>query len=454
MHVRAVAIGFLGAVLGTAPVSAAAQTAAPVPTRVVRCYPAADVPCALAGATLNPEEARREPNDSTARWWSGRLAGARLAGFHEAVDTTNPAPWKLLILLDLSGSMRGEGLRYARTGLRGFINGLPSVAVSVAVAPFESRQVAARIAGAQFGPPSDGVRVLDALPPPDAAGNTALYSALVAGLARLDKEMQGAAPGTRSGLVLLTDGKNDVRGASDDPGLLSGASGRQQAAATAAKSSHEIWLVGVGNVDPGELSALAGDRGEALVDALNAVALGSRLSHIGRQIAADREVALRIMSPSLVLLARSGGAGTLIGGANPTGAGEAAVVRRLDWHPPLLALPAYDGVADPKTLPTAMASSAGLDADWSRWVMVSICLALLWLALTATLPHLLATPIGSVPAEGAVVARESVAQQSAATAASQRDERSTGLRVDAKEAPARRPDEITASSARKVSTTT
>jgi hypothetical protein len=446
--VMVVSVGALVSILAP---TADAQQRDPAPTRIVRCAAAADVPCAVVSVQLEAPEARREPNDSTGRWWTGRLAGADLTGIRERVDNANSAPWKLLILLDLSGSMRGEGLRYARTGLRAFINSLPPRGVAVAVAPFESRQVAPRIASARFGPPSAAVQALDALPQPDVVANTALYSAVVAGLERLDAEVRGAEPGTRGGLLLLTDGKNDVRGRADDQGLLSGAAGRQTAADVAAKSAHNIWLVGAGNVDREELATLAGSRGEALADALDAVVLANRFLHIGRQIAADREVTLRVVSPSVALLSRSGGSGTLMASTGGTGTGDAAVVRQLDWRPPLLALPAYDGVADSGSVPPDVAGVAGIEDNWNRRVVVSIALVLLWLALTASLPTLFPAPVRAVSAEGQLEAREAVPQAKAA-AASSRDERSTGLRTDAKEAPPRKPDEITASGARRVST--
>ena len=430
-----------------APQPAFGQADSVTPTRLARCRAGADVPCVVTTVRLSPSEARREPRDSSAQWWTGRLAGAQLVGTHERIDSTAPVPWKLLIVLDLSGSMRGEGIRYARTGLRAFIKSLPP-SVAVGLAPFESRQVAPRIARVRFGPPNDAVTTLDAMPQPDAAGNTALYSAVVASLNRLDEELRSSEPGTRSGLLLLTDGKNDVRGRADDPGLLTGLTGRRTAADVVAKSSHHVWLIGAGNVDREELEALAGRRGEALVDALDAVVLASRFSYIGRQISSDREVTLRVMSPSSALLARGGGAGVLMGGASGDRTDGVALVRQLDWRPPLLALPAYDGVIDPRQAPSELSADATFEAEWSRRIMVGVCLALLWLAATATLPYALATPVLAVPAEGAVEAREAVTPST--TAAARLDERSTGLRADAREAPPRKPDEITASSARRI----
>ena len=416
----------------------------PASTRVVRCKPGVDVPCAVVAVDLETADARREPNDTTGRWWTGRLGSAEMSGTHVRVDNENSPAWKLLILLDLSGSMRGDGLRYARTGLRAFIRSLPQQGVAVGIAPFESRQVSARIASARFGSPEDALKILDGLPPPDAAGNTALYSALVAGLDRLGAEMKAAAADTRGGLLLLTDGKNDVGGRADDPGLLAGLTGRRTAADAAAGAGRSVWLVGVGNVDREELGALAGQKGEAMVDALDAVALANRFAYINRQIAADREITLVVRAPSAALLSRSTGSGLLWGGADKN---AVAVERSLDWRPPLLALPAYDGVADAGTVPADV--DIGVDDDWNRRLIVSIAFGLLWLALTVAMPAMFSAPVrattGSQPEN-----RETVPLTKTASSGP-RDERSTGLRTDVKEAPPRKPDEITASSARRVS---
>ena len=149
-----------------------------------------------------------------------------------------------------------------------------------------------------------------------------------------------------------------------------------------------------------------------------------------------------VRSPSVVLLSRSTGSGMLWGGADNRGA---AVVRQLDWRPPLLAMPAYDGVADSATVPAAVVT--GVEDDWNRRIVVSVAFVLLWLALTVAMPAMFPAP---VRAAGQGEVRDAVPQTKAATSPS-RDERSTGIRTDVKEAPPRQPDEITASSARKVS---
>jgi hypothetical protein len=226
---------------------------------------------------------------------------------------------------------------------------------------------------------------------------------------------------------------------------LAGPEGRRAAADAAAKAGLSLWLMGVGNVDRQELSALAGQKGEAMVDALDAVALANRFSYVGRQIAADREVTMLVRSPSVALLSRSTGTGTLWGGADNRGA---AVVRQLDWRPPLLAMPAYDGVADSASVPAGVVT--GVEDEWNRRLVVSVAFVLLWLALTVAMPAMFPAPVRAAGPTGQGEVRDSVLQTKAATSPS-RDERSTGIRTDVKEAPPRQPDEITASSARKVS---
>ena len=61
---------------------------------------------------------------------------------------------------------------------------------------------------------------------------------------------------------MITDGRNDVR-QGDDPGLLSGAAGRDAAINAVASSGSYVWLVGIGGAPDGaDLQALAGTHGE------------------------------------------------------------------------------------------------------------------------------------------------------------------------------------------------
>src|SRR5690349_7453970 len=89
----------------------------------------------------------------------------------------------------------------------------------MAIVAFESRGVAAGVRRASFLTTRSAVKeAVESLPEPS-SGNTGLCSAAIEAIARIEQE--ATAPGTAGAqrlLVVLTDGKNDVR-AGDDPGL-------------------------------------------------------------------------------------------------------------------------------------------------------------------------------------------------------------------------------------------
>lgn len=191
---RGISVALAGVVL---PVALAAQAAAPL--RLVRCAPGSDAACLVTRVELPPATALvvgQLDSMAEARGWSGALGGAALLGPGVVVPRAVAPPLRLLVLLDRSGSMIGQGIAFTRITLKAFIEGLDSATVQVAVAGFESRGVRTGIEAAQFLPPPAAARALASLPAPDPQANTALYSALGDGVDRLRAEL-ARAPGAR-----------------------------------------------------------------------------------------------------------------------------------------------------------------------------------------------------------------------------------------------------------------
>ena len=434
--------------------------AAPVPSRLVRCAPASDVPCLITRLDLGPLEARltARADSMPSRSWTGRLAGTRLVGPAVRSTRETTTPMALMVLLDLSGSMRGEGVAFVRSALRSFLAELPPTGVMVAVAPFESRRVAERIAAARFGTPAEAIAVLDALPPPEAAGNTALYSAVRSGIAAVDGAVRAAGAGTRGGLLVLTDGRNDVAGRRDDPGLLAGATGRAAARDAVERSGHQLWIVGAGNVDAAELRGLAGRQGQPYIIALNPVLLTESLTSVAREIGTVRELSFGLSSGSRLRLARARTLGAVRYRGAAVNDGGREFTRLLAWRPPLIALPAFEGIADSTNLPVevrAVVDVAGTDAG-RRWMLV-IFFALFGVLLGGALPRLawsvpaapvIAPPVGT--GEAAAVPGAPAGGRGGAPPAATAPTVGSGLRSDVHEVAPRKPDEVTASSARRV----
>ncbi len=156
---------------------------------------------------------------------SGRLLRVAARKFRENAPAGSQArtvvPRISLVVFDTSGSMKLK-LPSGETRFDAAKNHLAQLAASLrdgvdqmAVAPFDSVDVASRIAGAEFQTTRAGVQAqIDRL---RLGANTALYSAVFEGLKKLEaKNVSGA----QTSLIVFTDGKNDVITAPHDAGLL------------------------------------------------------------------------------------------------------------------------------------------------------------------------------------------------------------------------------------------
>jgi Mg-chelatase subunit ChlD len=130
-----------------------------------------------------------------------------------------------MILIDASGSMNRQlpgtsitRFEAARQALRRYLTHFREGVDHLAIVPFESHQVASRIRNAVFSETTTAVQSQIALlPEPESRNNTALLTAIYEGLAVLKKYKD---QGYQVSLTVLTDGKNDVSGSTDDPGLF------------------------------------------------------------------------------------------------------------------------------------------------------------------------------------------------------------------------------------------
>lgn len=379
---------------------------------LVRCAPGHAAPC----IRMRLDLFRLEAAAGDAKHWSG---AAGTIGFREVdVRSVMERPLLLLVLCDVSGSMAGQGIEQARSALRTFLRSLGGSATQVAMAPFGSRDVASGIRAAHFGTPSDAEAQVDRLPVP--AGNTGLYSAVRTGAELLAARLRAAPAGARGVLLVLTDGRNDV-GPNDEPGLLAGAEGRGRAVDAVRRSGVPVWMVGIGGgADAAELAALAGPLGKAQVVDFDPIRLGRTLVELRGTLATTREVTAVLPASSRLRLARGE---TMLRVEH----GAPAWSRDIRWRPPLIALPAFTGVANPSG---RLATAQDEPAATTRLVVAffATLLLLLWFAVPALLWP--AQPLPRV----AVRSRRPRG----------------GVRRGVQEAPPRRPSEITASLVRRV----
>jgi Mg-chelatase subunit ChlD len=415
---------------------------------IVRCAESSDVPCVRATIPLRPDEARALADTTGAAEWLGEIANVPLRSGTARTTSTLAHPLTLLVLVDISGSMKGAGIELTRSALRTFISELPRSSVRIAVAPFASKNLAPQIRKVAFTDPQTALSQVDALPQPE--GNTGLYSAIEIGSEVVRGAVQNGPSDGWGALLVITDGRNDVR-SSDDPGLLAGAAGRDAAVNAVASSGSYVWLVGIGGEpDGGELQALAGSHGERYLVAEDPLLLHRVFTGIRDALFTTR--ALTYPAPVWARSRLARGVFPLtVSRGDGRGCCTATVVGK--WTPPLFALPAFEGIAD-----SGSVTAAGLTAlevseqKVAQNVLVFAFFALLALVLWFVLPGLMwPDESGAVTApakEAASMSAPSPAPGAAATAAAP-DAPIGAVRRGVTEVPPRRPTEVTATMARR-----
>ena len=447
-HSHSVLIAALALVASPAAAQRAAAPSSAGPVEIVRCAESSDVPCVRATIPLRPDEARALADTTGAAEWVGAIANVPLRSGTARSTSTLAHPLTLLVLVDISGSMKGAGIELTRSALRTFISELPRSSVRIAVAPFASKNLAPQIRKAAFTDPQTALSQVDALPQPE--GNTGLYSAIEIGSEVVRGAVQNGPSDGWGALLVITDGRNDVR-SSDDPGLLAGAAGRDAAVNAVASSGSYLWLVGIGGEpDGGELQALAGTHGERYLVAEDPLLLHRVFTGIRDALFTTR--ALTYPAPVWARSRLARGIFPLtVSRGDGRGCCTATVAGK--WTPPLFALPAFEGVAD-----SGSVTDAGLTAlevseqKVAQNVIVFAFFAALALVLWFVLPNLMwPDESGAVVApakEAAPMAAPSPAPKAAATAVA--PETPIGaVRRGVTEVPPRRPTEVTATMPRR-----
>ena len=174
----------------------------------------------------------------------------------------------VLMIVDISGSMNqpmaGSRSRFEalKSAIAQFLAGMQDGSDRIAIVPFESHNVVSVIRSAVFTTRrTDALAQLNALPAPGPKNNTALYQAVFSGVDALQNELttlrhEGATDTElQPHLIVMTDGKNEVA-AGDDPQLLNGDLGLQQAVAQVQASHLDTIGIGFGNRDDIDAGAL------------------------------------------------------------------------------------------------------------------------------------------------------------------------------------------------------
>lgn len=413
------------------------------PATLVRCQADRPAPCLSVRATFAPQNAVKliglDPADR-ATGWRAVFRGDSLAGVGIPAATT-PVSGRVLLLVDVSGSMKGSKIGAARLVLRQFLGSLDSLprgSVRVAVAPFGSANVARRIGGARFESPDSAGAAINGLPSPDRE-NTALYSAITLGIHRLNDEVERAGPATVGLLAVITDGNNEIR-PGDDVGLLAGPSGLAEASRAVSESPAAVGILGIGNLDEGALERLAGPRGRVFPIAGNPSAfdLGRPLATMAGVLQTSWLVTVAVRAAGRSALAR--GWDRLEVGLELDGELVPAGVAM--WKAPAVALPAFAGTAPAAGRPPEI--GAGRRGEWIGGALVAAVLLILMLEVWVVVPRMVWGAGAGMPAGPAPATASKPPPKRAPEPAG----RSAPLRSDLTEAPPRKPADVTGSRAR------
>lgn len=204
----------------------------------------------------------------------------------------------VLLLLDTSGSMAGEGIAAARLAARAYLDALPAD-VQVGLVTFADRPALA------VAPTRDRAAVTAAVDGAVADGDTALLDAVALALDAFGAA--GLGPQTQRRLVVLSDGVDTASAALP-------AAVRDRLAAEGVPA--DVVAFRYGAADPGGLDAVAGAAGGQVLTAQDAAQLGTAFTAIAQRF--EQRVAVTLDLPAglpggaVELVVELGGARTAV----------------------------------------------------------------------------------------------------------------------------------------------
>ena len=254
---------------GSAFAQAPARLMLTSPPELVDCAPVTQTPCM--GARVTPVDADGNPAPMDLPSRADLAASLTLTSGPNALKpffvSSGLGPDAaehinvVLLMIDISGSMNqtlpSGGTRFdaAKDAIAKYLGGMQEGYDRIAIVPFESHSVVSTIRSAVFAQNrTDALAQLSALPRPQPHNNTALYQAVFSGVGSLQEELtslrrDGHLPGElQPHLIVMTDGRNEVT-YGDDPQLLNGPLGLQQATAQVQASHLDTIAIGFGEHD-------------------------------------------------------------------------------------------------------------------------------------------------------------------------------------------------------------
>jgi hypothetical protein len=372
--------------------------------QLISCDPASKTPCFR--LRLNILDGSRQPlalqlpnPTNLARSLVVNVNGQDIVPFYADAGSTSasniPRTRIALVLIDVSGSMNRSlatgqtRFEAARKAAQRFLDGFVDGVDQVAFVPFQSRDVVQTIENAKFATSkADAEQQISLLPAPQAKNNTALYSAVVAGVDLLKRAIGSLGRPADALMITMTDGENDVGGRSDDPGLLTGEQGLESAQARVQNAGLESITIGFGDRDSIDQRALQ------LLGTKTYMAQGvdelERAFGTTRTLLNDR-LTLTFSSPSSDRASLAGQTLTMnVALRLPAG----VTVRSIPiiWTTPQLGVPPYEGRCEAPETAAVLRTTAAEVTGWGtvvRPLIIVLSYSALFLILWFWVPQLI-----------------------------------------------------------------
>jgi len=383
--------------------------------RMLSCDPAGSAPCFrlkfnVVDAQGSPLPAQLPPPDKLASNLAVQVGDQVITPFFAEAGAGEQQVVRgrvALVLVDISGSMNrplasGETrFEAAKNALGQFLDGFQDGVDRIAIVPFESHQVESTIRAAHFATTkTDALAQIQAIPKPQPHNNTGLFSAASIGLDVLSQEVSrnsGARVSPEVLMILMTDGTNEVL-KGDDPGLLAGPEGLEQAAAKVKSSGIQVIGVGFGDFKEIDETALR-QLSTKYYMAADAATLG-RIFTVARTLLASR-IQATFTSPWPDRASLAGRTLRVSVRLKLPGGQELASDPKV-WATPQIGLPVFEGHCDAAEMKALYAQSTPVSTGWIsilRPVLIFIGFGALLLIMWFWIPRLVWSEqyIGVVP---------------------------------------------------------
>jgi hypothetical protein len=373
------------------------------------------------------------------RAWSGTLGSIRLTGPGVRPVSHPSARSRILLVIDRSSQLSGEGIAFSRIALKAFVQSLDSTTTRFVVAGVDSVSGTGAVTDGPLLSARQALAALDTLSAPAAQTRGDLPGALLSVASRLHQLDHGSDSAQQAAVVITggvalalrvappqrRHGKHAPTAPVDvamhpDSGVVS-------AMAAVSAAGARVWIIQLDTMSAiADLPTPSGDVNVRRLP-LDPNSLAHALAAVRRALFDGRLLLFGIPADDVTELAH----GMLTGSAVNADSTASGISISLLWRPPVFALPTYQGAPDSGLLSPEMREALlPGDAGEGNTPLIALFLAVALTAMWLLVPRL------------------AWARPLVASAAAARNVSTTRLAALAREAEPRHPEDITHQTAR------